>query len=676
VALKDAMPVVDDRRYDDIVEEIRTRIARYTQEWQPVWNDYNDSDPGITLAQLVAWLSEMMIYRMGKVPELNYLKFLELLGIELMEAKPAAVDVTFPVLDTATVPYVDVPIRTQVSAAADDDGPPLVYETERSLRALTATLRSVQSFDAAVHRDVTSENSALQPYVPFGELALVDAAVVLGFAFPTAYPKLDEFPATTFDIAVYTQGDSASRAVVSCGLPETAAYAPAKLQWEYWNGTDWARMDALKDQTLAFTRSGFITLRTPAVGAMKRDDMGTWLSDASDPDKPKLFWIRARLTRAQYEKPPTIVGIRTNTVTALQAQTVSGEVLGGTDGSRNQSWTLSNTPVIAGSVRVQIDEGTGPAEWKVLDDLLDAGANDLALSLAPASGVLSSGDGVHGAVATANAGNPDANVIALEYRYGGGARGNVPAGAVNALLSAVDNIDTGKVTNSFAAAGGRDEERLDQAKERARRSIRAQGRAVTADDFETLAKQAGDIARAKALPLAHPQFPTVKVPGAITVIIVPNAKRQPSVPFKPVPSEGLMKTVCAYLDARRLLTSEVYVTAPSYQEIRVTAQIVAEGDADTAAVREQAEQALIDYFDPIVGGDDGTGWGFGETVRYSKVYQRIFSVDGVDSIEQLNLTLDGEDYPECKDVPIRANALLFNGAHELEVQLSEAGADA
>jgi hypothetical protein len=231
MALQDAMPVIDDRRYDDIVEEIKTRIARYTQEWQPVWNDYNDSDPGITLAQLVAWLSEMMLYRMGKVPELNYLKFLELLGIELMEAKPATVDVTFPVLDTAQAPYVDVPIRTQVSAAADDDGPPLVYETERSLRALTATLRSVQSFDAAVHRDLSSEDDSLQPYMPFGELALVDAAVVLGFAFPQGYLKQDEFPATTFDIAVYTQGDSASRAVVSCGLPETAAYAPAKLQW-------------------------------------------------------------------------------------------------------------------------------------------------------------------------------------------------------------------------------------------------------------------------------------------------------------------------------------------------------------------------------------------------------------------------------------------------------------
>src|SRR5712671_2025040 len=316
MALKDAEPVIDDRRFDDIVEEIKTRIARYTPEWQPVWTDYNDSDPGITLAQLFAWLSEMLIYRMGKVPELNYIKFLELIGIELQAAQPARVDVTFPVSDTTAVPYVDVPPRTQVSANADDGGPPVVYETDKSARALTARLLSVQAFDAAVHRDVTAENDALLPYFPFGELALTDAALVLGFGFPNAYPKPDEFPATTFDLAVYVQGESAAQPVVTCGPTQTTAYAPAKLQWEAWNGSEWQRMDALKDETLAFTRSGFITLRTPAVSVTKRDYFGTYPSDGS---KPKLFWVRARLTKAQYETPPSIVAVRANTVSALQA---------------------------------------------------------------------------------------------------------------------------------------------------------------------------------------------------------------------------------------------------------------------------------------------------------------------------------------------------------------------
>jgi Baseplate J-like protein len=257
---------------------------------------------------------------------------------------------------------------------------------------------------------------------------------------------------------------------------------------------------------------------------------------------------------------------------------VQGEVLGGTDGSRNQTWTLASTPVIAGSVRIEIDDGTGPTNWEVRPDLLDAGRDDQVLALTPGSGELVAGDGVHGSVPVANPRNPDANVVAVEYRYGGGTRGNVPAGAITALLSVVDGIDSGKVTNLFPATGGRDEERLDDAKGRARRSIRAQNRAVTVEDFEALAKQAGDVARAKAFPLMH--------------------------------------------------------------------------------------------FDPIIGGDEGAGWGFGETVRCSKVYQRIFSVDGVDSVETLTINLDGDDFPECRDVPIDANALLFSGEHQLEVRLA------
>lgn len=673
MAIADDLPVIDDRRYADIVEEIKTRIARYTPEWKPVWNDFNDSDPGITLAQLVAWLSDMLLYRMAKVPDLNYLKFLQMLGIELTAAQPAVAQVTFPVKDGTTVPFVDVPKATQVSAAPDDGGPPVVYETEASLRSLTAQLSSVQAYDGTVHTDATADSANLNAYQPFGPLPVVSGALVLGFGFPAGYPTPDDFPLTQFDLTVFVGGDPATALVVNCGTPQTGVYAPAALQWECWTGSEWQRIDLLRDQTLTLTRPGVITLRTPALGVMKRDFMGAYQNNGV---QPALFWIRGRLTKAQYATPPSVVSVRTNTVAVLQAQTVTGEVLGGTDGTRNQSWTLANTPVIAGSVQVQIDEGTGPEDWNVKDDLLDSTADSRDLALAPASGVLQAGDGVYGAVPVANAQNPDANVIAVSYRFGGTARGNVPAAAIDSLISAVDGIDGGTVTNLFAAVGGSDEELIDDAKERARRLIRSQSRAVTNEDFEALAKQAGEVARAKALPLFNPQFPTIQVPGAVSVIIVPEAARIPGVPFKPLPSDGLLRTVCAYLNARRLLTTELYVLAPSYQEIVVSVMVVPSADADSSIVWQEVEDALDTYFDPLVGGDQGTGWGFGDTIRYSKVYQQIFNADGVDAIENLIITLDGTAYPQCQDVPVNANGLLYSGNHDVQVTLSAAEASA
>jgi predicted phage baseplate assembly protein len=668
VALQDQVPVIDDRRFADILAEVRARIARYTPEWKPVWNDYNDSDPGITLAQLFAWLSEMLLYRMAKVPTLNYLKFLELLGIELEPAQPAAVAVSFPVKEDAAVPFVTVPKATQVSAPADDGGLPVIFETEASITALAAQLLSVQAFDGVVYTDWTACNAAATAYAPFGPIPAAGAALVLGFGYPQAYTGPNSFPAVQFDLSVFAASDVAGPPTLSCGVPQTGIYAPARLQWECWTGSAWQRIDTLRDDSFALTRTGVITVRTPA-GVMTSDSMGAYHSDATH---PKLFWIRGRLIQAQYEMPPSVLTVRTNTVATLQAQTVAGEVLGGTDGSRNQSWTLTNSPVIRGSVQVQIDEGTGAADWSVKDDLLSSDKDSLDLALDPTSGTLTAGDGVHGAVPAANAQNPDANVVAVSYRYGGGARGNVAAGAINALLTAVDDIDTGKVTNLFAAAGGADQERLDAATTRAQKLVRSQGRAVTAADFESLATQVGQVARAKALPLFHPQFPQIPVPGVVSVIIVPIAQPVEGVPFKPLPSDGLLRTVCAYLNARRLLTTELYVIAPSYQQIAVSVTVVPAAEADGAAVWNGVQQAITAYFDPLSGGDAKQGWGFGDTVRYSKVYQRIFEVEGVDAIEGLIITLDGNAFPACQDVVINANGLLFSGDHQVLVTLPAA----
>src|SRR5918992_1459998 len=124
--LDDLVPALDDRTYDDIVREVRTRIARYAPEWRPgasAWTDVNDSDPGITLAQVFAWQAEMLLYRLNRVPALNYVKFLELIGLELEAAKPARAEVTFPVKPTHTSPTVLVPLHTQVSADPGDGGP-------------------------------------------------------------------------------------------------------------------------------------------------------------------------------------------------------------------------------------------------------------------------------------------------------------------------------------------------------------------------------------------------------------------------------------------------------------------------------------------------------------------------------------------------------------------------
>jgi hypothetical protein len=152
------------------------------------------------------------------------------------------------------------------------------------------------------------------------------------------------------------------------------------------------------------------------------------------------------------------------------------------------------------------------------------------------------------------------------------------------------------------------------------------------------------------------------VPGVITVVVVPDSDAP-----NPMPSEGTLRTVCAYLDQRRLLTTEVYVVPPDYQLVRVSVEVTADDGADLAQVHAGVDQALIDYFHPLRGGEDGLGWPFGGAILFSRVFQRVLAVPGAESIGRLVIAIDGEEGPECRDLSIRDGALVYSTGHDVSV---------
>jgi predicted phage baseplate assembly protein len=657
MALEKALPLIDDRNYDSLLAEVRTRIARYTPEWTPVWTDVNDNDPGMTMVQVFAWLADMLMYRMNKVPELNYIKFLQLLGIEVNPAEAAQTEVSFPMSDRAVASSVIVPPRTQIAAEDAESGSQIVFETERSLIAIKARLAALLGFDGYTCLDVTHDNEeAKQGFYPFGPEARAGSALLLGFASP------DPFPPVELNLALWTLPDAQKSASLTCGLPETPSFGPATIRWEFSNGSAWRKLSVLKDETRALTRSGHVYLQMPDKGLQPTN---TPPETAIPSMKQSLYWLRARVEQSQYERPPQLLALRTNTVSVRQAETIRDEVLGGSTGRRDQVFRLANSQVLHDSLRLEVDEGNRPEIWTRVDDFFASKPTDHHYVLNRTTGEIRFGDGRNGSIPVANAANPDGNIIAREYRFGGGKRGNVQAGKINKLLTAIAGIDDNKVANLLPAHSGREEETLEEAKKRAPQSIKSRCRAVTADDFEVLAMQAATIQRAKALPLFHPGFPGVKVPGVVTVIVVPDGDG-PS----PVPSEGTLRTVCAYLEQRRLLTTELYVISPQYQCVEIHAEIVANDNADLAEVKKGVEQTLKEYFHPLKGGEDGHGWPFGGTIYYSRVSHRVFTVPGVQSITTLTIFLDGNEQPFCKDVDINEAGLLCSSDPQIEVGYS------
>lgn len=652
--LADHIPQLDDRRFADLVAEARARIPQYT----PEWTDYNPGDPGFALVELFAWMSELLLYRLGRVPELNYLKFLELVGIELTPARPAGTVLVFPVLPAFSGSLVTVPERTPVAAAEPDEQGPILFETERVLTALKARLDAVQVFDGYAFADVSLANADLATsFQPFGPLAKEGSALLLGLSGDTALP-----PSVELSLAFWPPSDRPVPPPAPCGGGAVPVSAPARLVWEFWAGSEWRPLTLLSDDTLALTRSGFVRLRTPPPGQAVAAKIG------KKPDKAR-FWLRARLEQAAYEMPPALLGVRSNAVPALQAQSVAREVLGGSEGTPSQVFRLANAPVLAGTLKVEIDETGSFEAWQEVEDFFGSGPDDRHYVLNRTTGELRFSDGKRGRIPVANVAAPQSNIVAAFYRFGGGTRGNLPADSIKTLMRSLPGIEVGKVTNPLPAEGGTEEETLEAAAARAPVALKARDRAVTGEDFEMLARQAGPIRRAHTLPLSHPHFPGIDVPGVVTLLIVPDAPGP-----APSPSEALAQTVCAHLDRRRLLTTELYVIGPTYVGVELRLDVVATAEADAAALTLEVEEALRAYLHPLTGGADSQGWPFGGTIFYGELYRRAL-LPGVERLPELVVTLDGVEQPPCRDLPLPKGALLrvdgvavsVRSADELEV---------
>jgi predicted phage baseplate assembly protein len=663
-------PNLDDLTYDDIVAQAKTLIPRYN----PEWTNFNESDPGITLLGLFAWMTDMLVYRLNQVPERNYIKFLQLLGIQVNPAAPASVDLTFKLASTPGLYSVSVPPGTQVAASVSGSNGPLIFETNAELTALGATLAAVQSFDGFSYSIQTNKNNQTgQWFYPFGPQAIAGSALLLGFDSPNDAFMPSTVAQLQVNLTVYISSGNLKPQPQSCDM--TAIPLQGTVAWECWDGQRWASLVLQRDETQAFTQNGHIYVQVPG-NTMQKATVGLVTN------KP-LFWIRARLVAGSYEKTPRLGVVLINTVGTLQAVTVNNEVMGASDGSPNQTFTLAQnpvvvlatpftvtrtdnqkvTPVTVTSLWLVVDEsGSGNFQpWQEVSDFYGSGPDDPHYALDRTTGIVSFGDGQHGRIPPGT--TSTSGIVAFQYKYGGGKAGNAGANTVTQLQTSIDGIES--VTNQQPAFGGSDEESLDDAKARAPHALKSNDRAVTAEDFEYMAVQTpgANVRRAKALPLTHPLFADQPIPGVVTVIVIPDSDA-----LNPMPSQGTLAVVCAYLNKHRLLTTEVYIIPPTYRKVRIQAAVIVLPQADLSEVQKSIVDSLTQYFHPLTGGDDQQGWPFGQTIYFSKIYRIVLDLPGVDRFQdQPVIYLDDERQPFCQDVPIGPRELLYSDQHDIQI---------
>jgi Baseplate J-like protein len=755
------LPNLDDRRWSDLVEEARGLIPVYS----PEWTDHNVHDPGITLIELLAWITEMDIYHLNQVPDRHKRKFLELVGV-LPQAPQAARAILH-------ITPVDKSAPLTLAAGMEFCGKD-AFEVEtrfRTLNEITVVPGFIQSLEL---KDATGFHDLTPAWTRGDTLQIFGAAPVPGTEF---YVGLSAALPPGIPVRFYFMiGDGHSGPQDACRLrreaeqqsagcvppanpcskaaatpapknapqPEILRHYGVRTVWEFaaasaekaqWMALDEGKME-VSDETRAFTLDGYVTMQIPA--AMGQHAPGS--------AKPDLYYLRCRFDGGMYDAPPTLREVRANSVVVEQAVPAGSSfpiargatvelapqgapkpgdavplrltldsqnritwlsfiaateadpvffihafraptdttvgwlsfeavLLGTGTGMPNQHVTIREVPAQESSLELLTMEDKTWQRWVLRPDFDASSRTDRHFRLDPTSGEITFGKGAKGLMAPANA------LIFAKYRSTRADAGNLAACKITQLADSTHNhalmtdrrtgADTWSqtksllrcVSNHLPAAGGNPAEELTHAEGRAVTVLESSARAVTLTDYESRALETPGtrIARVKAIANQHPDFPCFSAPGVVALIIVPYLPAG-----QPYPTAGLRGAVAGYLRRRRVIGTRLEIAGPTYLQVTVQAKVQSVTSVNRTVLQSQIVAALNQFFDPLGGGPDGTGWPFGRDVYRAEVMKVIDEVDGVDHILSMNLLGAGCE-PVCGNICLGPTCLVASGKHQITV---------
>ena len=469
-----------------------------------------------------------------------------------------------------------------------------------------------------------------------------------------------------------------------------------KLVWEYSSPLGWQTL-GVQDETKAFSQRGLIQFIAP-VDFHKRETFGK-----------QLYWLRVRWQDGNFRVSPRLRRILTNTMWAVQATTLTEEILGSSNSDPKQVFVANNTPILLGQ-QLEVEEGQIPPDlesnrvkvirdelgeiesvwvlWQKVGDFHGSVASDRHYTLDRQTGEIRFGDGLAGMIPPRRRNN-----IRLSfYQTGGGKQGNVSSETISQLKTTIPYID--RVINLEAAAGGAEQESLERLKQRVPKELRHRDRAVTLDDMEDLAYEAStDVARVKVVTpdllnanfspfnenfWLDPNNPNISLDdvlasqpwqtmnedekannkkiiedindnaGQVKLIILPNSSER-----QPVPSLALLEQIENYIRFRCPPTMDLVVTAPKWKKVTVETTIVPISLEKVDLLKDKVKQTLETFLHPLTGGRRQQGWEFGRHPHGSDFYSIIQSIPGVDWVNSLKVFVDSQavfssDKPESE----------------------------
>lgn len=306
------------------------------------------------------------------------------------------------------------------------------------------------------------------------------------------------------------------------------------------------------------------------------------------------------------------------TVNATQGESIGfgfdpdDGVIGISDGSSNQFFEIPDTPVIGGSVEIDVSG----VKYTYVPFLIDYQSYDPVFTTftdAEGTTYVQFGDGISGRIPANQA------EIKATYRVGGGKIGNVAANTIKFILTnavaglTVNNQDVGPT--SGAASGGGDPESTDSIRINAPKSIRALSRAVSLADYASLAIQVPGVAKANAI---------ADVYSSVTIFIAPfgdSGLQSDNITTSDV-FNNLAVNVGKFFENKTPPGTSLTLQPPTYVDVRIMLNCVVLPQYRNAQVTAAINAAVNELF-------DFDNVSFSDRISPADLLSTVREVDGV-----------------------------------------------
>ena len=661
------VPNLDDRRFDDLVAEARTRLAGHLPELTQI----APGDPVHAFVDLFAWLTETIIYRANLIPERQRKVFLNLLQIPVRPAVPATGFVAIDASPNSLTLQDYLPAGSQLRAgkvtlSTSNE----VQPTCLSLSVLIKELLSPGDLEAMgmtlqdLHEQYGLRAGEMPKPFRARQFSLGQETLSIGNTLDQSFylaciapkPLSDQMTAlrSSFSGLRLNVGIAPADSLQEEDFivdSESTLY-PRHLVWELMSETPDGKtrflpLEVIRDSSMGGRKTGVVTLRLPAnpdlfSGFANADPMfnGTSsLPPAPEDDEAAervAFWVRLRSP----DEPDLKLAYLTINAVDVVAQGQRNDLLIGTGtGLPEQVLQLPDTDIDAASLELQVEENGAWSTWRGMDFTSGQGEDARVYRLDAASGLVYFGDGLDSGFRPPKG----ARVRVASYRSGGGNAGNLPAGKIKEI---VDGSSRLRVRHEWPLSGGRDAESLAQAESRIPQFLTHRNRAVTATDFQALClnNPVSPVARAEVkegfLPGATLAAAQRDVPGAISIFVLPPT--EVSINNWPRPTRGLLKDVFNYLINRCMVGTELYVLSPQFVPMAVSILVTVRDPSTERETLNEVAETVTQYLSPLApGGSKGTGWPVGATVRANELMTQAARIPGVLSVNAISIFAQG-----------------------------------